>query len=285
VPKEELPTLLREGEDAIINEIKGLNPLGLQACLRLMCKVVVAERRIPKFSDMPPEIQGAALYLSRLRRVCNRAVTPEQFALLADRLEVLAHEIGGRQVALRPITIVVFEQDAELERGRRALLYARQWELIEELYDEHAELRQGPAAQAVICDELNREFPSARQAASYMREVMGKSKVRRSDIRTAIRRGCKCAGMRWRYKSGDSQIIRNGCERPVRCRDLDVPFASLTDAAAFAGISTTTMSLVLNGDGQWDGHVYEWAELQQTVPRLPTQDEAFSEMFPLFAGV
>ena len=58
VDRKELPGQLREGEDAILGQIQG-DIVALQTCLRLMCRFVSRHLAIPKFADMPPEVQGA----------------------------------------------------------------------------------------------------------------------------------------------------------------------------------------------------------------------------------
>jgi hypothetical protein len=181
---------------------------------------------------------------------------------------------------------VLFEEHPDKERERRVEIYARQWAEIEELYDEDELLRQGPAAQAVWCHEAGRQFPSARRAARWCQDVLRKPKVRRSDIRTAIRRGCKCAGFTWSYLTDvPPQIIKNGCARPVRCvapNGSAISFPSLTEAAAFAEVSTSTLVEAIESGGMLQDHRYAW---DAKVAGDMAVERVLQDLCPLFAGV
>jgi hypothetical protein len=295
VPDGELAGLLRESEEDVLGHVRG-NITQLQACYRIMCRRVVLDERIPGYAELPLEMQGMPLYRAKKGRTRDRTVSRVQFQVLFEQLEAAIREIGAMFIRLQPPVdsktgnpIVKYPMDEDAERERRVGLYETQWTEIERQYDEDALLRGGPAATPIWCFELKTEFPSARKAADFLRTVLGKVKIRRSDIRTALRRAeakgqrtGNCADLTWAYMQDvPAQILRNGRERPVRCVSLDRDFGSLAEAAAFAGVSHTTMREACDDDGQLDEQ-FQWADAAVVAP-VPTRQAAFDEMFPLLA--
>lgn len=110
---------------------------------------------------------------------------------------------AGLPFHARDVRRVVFEDDPDRERARRIEIYARaarrlSWQFGE---DDPAWDR-GPAPKPLICIDTGQRFPSTKAAARFLSLRVGRP-IRRSAIRTAIVRGQRCGGLRFRYVDVD----------------------------------------------------------------------------------
>lgn len=282
IPLKQLPIALRSLEEHVLGQVKGQNILALQAAYRMAARTLKREGKLMRYDDLPQRMRWELFDRARgiLARRPRNTVTAPQYTLLRERLE---QALRDHFIALRPETKRAFPGDPELERARRELIYAKQWEEICARFDvDQKNLRQGPLATAVWCSGRDKPFASARKAAAWLRKFTGNPKFRRSDIRTAIKRRSRCGGFHWGYdRLAVPAMQKTGRERPVVCLDrTDLPpFPSQCSAAKFAGVSPSKMADALMGDGTVGGLRFAWCE-PAAAEAPPTE----AEMFPLFAG-
>lgn len=136
--------------------------------------------------------------------------------------------------------------DEEVERARRVELYRQQVEASGfHLLDDDVS-RHGPYAQPVFCDELAEQFPNG---FATLRAAAAHIGTKRSFLRSAIRKGCRCKGYTFRYLDLPKVKIGTGRERPVRCLTDGCLFASLALAAQHGGVACSTLCGTLKAGG------------------------------------
>ena len=145
---------------------------------------------------------------------------------------------------------VSFPDNKEAERARRVTLYAAQYDgYLEELGVRVPEgQRIGPFCRPVYCPDLDPKRAKDRDgpppSASFYSpiaaaEYFGTS---RNNILKAMRDGTRCKGRHFNPIPGaPSRRAVLGNEKGVTCVELDIDFETLSEAARWAGVATSTM--------------------------------------------
>ena len=188
IPGPRIAVGLRDNEEGIVGEIKG-DVFALVACYRLIARSL-SHGFIPTYDAMPKRLH----------------VNKKQFHALYERVESTMIDAAELYLKLIPFSYQQYEMfegiDTDAKREQRARFYAKQNQRIEQQYglEPDPSTRLGPKKRPVIAKlpEGPKRFPSARKAAEWVRINMG-IYIRRSDIRTALRKGHRCAGLDWEY--------------------------------------------------------------------------------------
>jgi hypothetical protein len=254
VDRRELARTCREVEESILVEIRG-NIFTLQAGCRYAAMNLVRKMELPGYKQLHPGLTAPILQ-PRRKRATREPLSGAQWAAITEKLE---QRLKMKFITLKPVSKVVFEDDPDLERARRVPILAKRWAKIEEALIRDQALRKGPYAKRIYCPELEMTFESARQAAKFLSEKIGRP-VQPSDVRTCIKRGTRRAGCSWQVASSTGQIQSSGRERPVFCveRPEVSPFPSLTAAAQYADVSTTKMAEAINQGRKINGLTFRW---------------------------
>jgi len=245
IPRSRLECDLLDLEDEVLRRLPG-NIYALETCFRYLIRAVLRHGRLPGSLPMRlTRMMGGRP--GGLRR--GTVVSSGEFRIIRRRVTESLRGLATARMALQPITDVKYEDDPEAERRRRAVIYARQIADLDTMYARW-HVGRGPYAKAIWCLSTGKQFPSARKAAEWASEATGRT-IRRSDIRTAIKRGCRCGGFQWGYDQGAVPELRpSGRGVAVRCVEFDRPFLSRAQAAAFAGVSVRSLKLALARDGE-----------------------------------
>jgi hypothetical protein len=148
----------------------------------------------------------------------------------------------------REIRRVVFEEHPDLERARRVAIFER---AAARLGMQQESADYGLGAKRVVCESTGHEFESTFAAARWLTATSGRT-VPRSQLRTALKRGLRCAGYKFRYVAdAPRRIIANGMGKPVVVAGRT--FTSIGEAARFAGVSSHAVRDALANGGAVKG--------------------------------
>jgi hypothetical protein len=243
IPRAGLERSLLDLEDEAMEGLKD-DIYALEACYRLLIRTVLKRGRIS--ATLPKRLLIPSGRRSGPRR--GAVVSKESFQTIRVRLFESLRGLATARLCIQPPADVVFDDWPDLERARRERIYTLQVDRLERIisgWSTPDKYRHGCSARRARCSAGS--FASANKAAEWASLQSGRT-VLGSAIRTAIKRGFKCAGFHWNYDD-DSSPGPIGGSKAVSCVELDVDFASLSLAAEFAGCTTNKMSRCLRAGG------------------------------------
>lgn len=267
IPRAELCRILLSGQDDVLHRLPG-DIFAIVAGYRLACWSIRRHGKSPAYADLSLRLTTGAGRpgSSRGYEILDGRV----YATIIRRLQIFLRRAAEANLNLKYPARVVFEDDVELERNRRVAIYAKQaadLEAIAAAWSIRSE--SSPKTKPVWCMDLSRWFVSAAEAADFInRQTHGN--MRRSDVRTAIKRRIRCAGLKFIYDGPaegrpESVLMPCGTERPVVCgRHI---LGSIAKAAAFAGVPKTAMSKAIKSGALIFGQLYEFAPVAGRVVR------------------
>lgn len=214
IPSDLLAQGLRVNEEAVLNEVKG-DIYVLQLAYRLIARVLkgtnpYSPRELIRYQDLPERMKRGdgqmMLWTGVVVKKKTYRLTAGQFSALRERVESMVKEAGEYYLGLRPYDqYEMFQEEDSLEyREARVRYYELQNQEIERRFDlaPDPSCRKGSKKRPVRCVDEDgntiHQFKSTRKAAEWLRDERGLY-VRRSDLRTSIRKGYRCGGMHWLY--------------------------------------------------------------------------------------